>query len=465
MQIQLPKSVHELIINFKEHNYEIYIVGGAVRDVIMHKQVYDWDFTTNAEPEQILAILPGAFYTNKFGTVGLPVELEKPFEITTYRTENGYTDSRRPDEVKWGTTLDEDLQRRDFTINAMALEVAEDCEPNEDANGVVSVTCEVVLIDKYDGLKDIAAKTIRTVGDPIERFSEDALRMMRAIRIAAEINFTIEEATLSAIKNNVEKLDVISKERVREELFKIIASSNPVHGIILLYDAGLLQRIIPELVQSFGVEQKSPGRHHIYDVGTHLVNSLKYVSERNNDPIVRLAALLHDIGKPQTFRRLETGTITFYNHEIVGAAIVKRIADRLKFSKEQKEKLWRLVRFHQFTVNEYQTDSALRRFIKNVTPELLDDMIDLRVADRLGSGSTETSWRTEEFKKRLVEVQKQPFAIRDLQISGKDIMEIMQIPPGPAVGEILNSLFLQVTEHGVPNEKEVLKEKVKEFSV
>ncbi len=452
MQVSLPKSVLDLMQLFQKNGFEIYVVGGAVRDLLMGKVATDWDFTTNATPDQMLIFLPkDAYYTNKFGTVGVPQGDDTPFEITTYRTEHGYSDSRRPDEVKWGESLSEDLQRRDFTINAMALSM------NSDNT--------IQLIDLYDGQKDLENKIIRTVGDPNERFSEDALRMMRAIRIATELHFTIDKETFDAIVSNAERLNKISRERVRDELFKILASPEPVHGIELLRDSGLLALILPELEKAFGVEQKSPGRHHIYDVGTHLTNSLKAISERNNDVITRFATLIHDIGKPQTYKKLETGTITFYNHEIVGAAIAKRIADRLRFSKEEKEKLWRLVRFHQFTVNENQTDSALRRFIKNVTPELLADMIDLRIADRLGSGSRETSWRTEEFKKRLIEVQKQPFAVQDLKINGTDVMEILNIPPGPKVGEVLNQLFTEVVENGLANEKKVLIEKIREGNI
>lgn len=453
MKLTLPKSVSDLMQLFQTHGYDIYVVGGAVRDILMGKNATDWDFTTNATPEQMLTFLgEDAYYTNKFGTVGLPQEDSEPFEITTYRTEHGgYSDNRRPDEVRWGETLEEDLKRRDFTINAMALSV--------------TAENEVSLIDHFDGQKDLDKKLIRTVGDTNERFSEDALRMMRAIRIASELGFTIEEDTFEAISTNAKLIDKISRERVRDELFKILASPQPDHGIILLRDSGLLTLIIPELDKTFGVEQKSPGRHHIYDVWSHSINALKAVSERNNDVITRFATLIHDIGKPQTYRKLDTGTITFYNHEVVGAAIAKRIADRMRFSNEDKEKLWRLVRFHQFTVNENQTDSALRRFIVNVTPELLNDMIDLRIGDRLGSGSLETSWRTEEFKKRLIEVQKQPFAIKDLKIKGTDVMEILGIPPGPKVGEVLNDLFTQVVEQQLPNEKEVLIAKVKESTV
>ena len=292
------------------------------------------------------------------------------------------------------------------------------------------------------------------MGDPNERFSEDALRMMRAVRIATELNFKIEEKTLSAIKKNKKLIHKISKERIKDELIKILASEHPYEGIALFREAGLSKEILPELEKTFGVEQKSPGRHHIYDVGTHSMLSLK--SCPSTDPIVRFATLIHDIGKPQTHKLLKNGTITFYNHEIVSARIAKSIASRLRFSNKQSEKLWRLVRYHQFTVDEKQTDSAIRRFIRKVGLEYVPDMLDLRVGDRLGGGARETSWRLEDFKKRLVEVQKQPFTVRDLKISGTDVMKELNLKPGPKVGELLEKLFDEVVEKKLENEKMVL---------
>lgn len=449
----LPKEVLGILELFKGARYEIYVVGGAVRDLALGKQVYDWDFTTNATPEQILEVFPNGHYTNKFGTVVVPVEDSdlEPFEITTFRTEQGYSDSRRPDKVTWGKTLEDDLVRRDFTINAMAIELA-----NSDDNKSV-----LKLIDLYGGQKDLKSKLIRSVGDPHARFSEDALRLMRAVRIAAELGFTIEENTFLAIKSNASLIQKIAKERVRDELLRILASNNPYEGVMLLKDTGLLLEILPEMEKAFGVEQKSPGRHHIYDVGTHCTNALREVAKRTADPITRFATLIHDIGKPQTFKKLDSGTITFYNHEVVGARIAKNIADRLKLSNSDRDKLWRLVRYHQFTVNEDQTDAAIRRFITKVTPGLVNDMIDLRVGDRLGGGSTETSWRLEEFKKRIVEVQKQPFSVTDLKINGRDVMETLNIKPGPEVGKILSAIFKEVADQKLENEREVLLTKIK----
>lgn len=433
---KLPNEVKKVLSDFKKNNFEIYIVGGAVRDLLMGKNVYDWDFTTNATPEEIIKIYPDGFYDNAFGTVGLTVEgFDEPFEITTYRTEFGYSDNRRPDKVSWGKSLEEDLKRRDFTINAFAYDGEK-------------------LIDLYDGRKDLNNKVLKAVGDASERFNEDALRMMRAVRIAGELKFQIEKNTFEAIQSNATLINRIAKERIKDELFKILKSNNPYSGFVHLKESGLMQEILPELTKCFGIEQKSVGRHHIYDVGTHLLMSLKEC--KSEDPITRFATLIHDIGKPQTVRKLPTGVITFYNHEMVSTRIAENIADRLKFSSKEKDKLVKLVRFHQFTVDEHQTDSAIRRFITNIGLEYVEDMLHLRVADRLGGGASETSWRLEEFKKRLVEVQKQPFAIKDLKINGKDVMEKLNIPAGPKVGEILEKLFNEVVENNVPNERESL---------
>lgn len=237
-------------------------------------------------------------------------------------------------------------------------------------------------------------------------------------------------------------------------LFKILKNENAYSGIVHLKESGLMQEILPELVKCFGVDQKSPNRHHIYDVGTHLLMSLKFC--KSKDPVTKFATLIHDIGKPQTYRKSTEGFITFYNHEMVSTKIAKNIADRLRFSNAEKDKFIKLVRFHQFTVDERQTDSAIRRFIRNVGIENIEDMLNLRVADRLGGGAKETSWRLEEFKKRLIVVQKQPFSIKDLKINGKDVMEILGIPSGPKVGEVLEKIFEKVENKMLPNEREIL---------
>ena len=448
MDVELPEYVLEILGKFKKAGYEIYIVGGAVRDVLTGRMVDDWDFTTNATPDEILKIFPDGFYDNSFGTVGIShPSSPNPYEVTTFRKEYGYSDLRRPDKVEWGESLKEDLARRDFTINAMALRQAQDKPPFD-------------LIDPYDGQKDLAAKLIRAVGDANERFSEDALRMMRAIRIAAELGFLIEESTLSAIKSNAGLINKIAKERVKEELFKMLAAPDPYHGMLIFRETSLLTEVLPEMEKTFGVEQKSPGRHHLYDVGTHALMSLKNC--KSQDPLVRFATFIHDVGKAQTYKK-EGAMITFYNHEVVSAKIAERIADRLRFSNSEKDKFVKLVRWHQFSVSEDQTDSALRRFIRNVGLEYVPDMLDLRVGDRLGGGATETSWRLEEFKKRLIEVQKEPFSVRDLKIDGNDVMKALNLKPGPKIGEILNTLFEKVVAKKIENEKEALLTALKEL--
>ena len=456
IKLKVPIEVMDLMEKMAGSGYEIYIVGGAVRDVLMNKPVYDWDFTTNAEPEKIQEIFGDDSYYMGFGTVGIPsnIEGERSYEITTYRKEYGYTDKRRPDRIEWGETIKDDLQRRDFTINAMALKRSQISDLVSQKELLVEIEFE--LIDLYEGQKDLEKKIVRTVGQPKDRFSEDALRMMRAIRVASQLGFIIEEETFDAIKQNSGSIKRIANERIRDELLKILASPKPYFGMTLFKESGLMQIILPELVDTFGVEQKSPGRHHIHDVGTHSMLSLKHLAEINTDPIVRLATLIHDIGKPQTFKKLNNGTITFYNHEMIGSKIAKRIADRLRLSKKQKLMLYKLVRWHQFSVNENQTDSAIRRFIRNVGIDNLTDMLDLRTGDRLGGGAAETSWRTEEFKQRLIEVQKQPFTVHDLKISGIEVMQIMNIKPGPEVGEILEKLYNEVVEKKIENDNDSL---------
>lgn len=449
IKITPPTQVIEILNKFETNKYEIYIVGGVVRDALLNKELYDWDFTTNATPEQILEIYPDGFYDNKFGTVGIKPEAQsRPFEITTFRTEESYTDKRHPDKVAWGSHLQEDLLRRDFTINAIALKYS--------VLGDRSSVFEV--IDLHNGLEDLKNKLIRAVGNPNERFEEDALRMLRAVRIASQLGFTIEEKTLQAIQKNANKIKHISAERIHDEILKMLASDYPADGYMLLHNSGLGQEVLPEMETTFGIEQKSPGRHHIFDVGTHSVESLRHCD--SPDPITRFATLIHDVGKVKTQRVSSGGTITFYNHEMESAKIATKIADRLRFSNAEKDKFVRLVRWHQFTVDERQTDSAIRRFIRNVGLENISDMIALRVGDRLGGGARATSWRLEEYKARIIEVQKQPFCIQDLKISGREIMEIKKITPGPQVGKYLQKLFDLVEKGELKNERELLLEKL-----
>jgi len=443
--MNIPEKVIKIIKKFQDNNAEIYIVGGAVRDLMLGREVADWDFTTNLTPEEMKKLFPkNSFYNNSFGTLSIVEKDGEIFEVTTFRTERGYSDGRHPDEVKWGKTLEEDLERRDFTINAIAL------------NFQFSKS-NFQIIDLFGGQKDLENKIVRTVGNPDERFKEDALRLMRAVRIAGQIGFNIEEKTLESIQKNAKLINNIAGERVRDELFKILLSPTPSNGIELLRQSGLLAEIMPELADGFGMTQKG---HHIDDVWTHNLKTLDNCQSKN--PVTKLAALLHDVGKPKSMHG-DGQSRTFHNHEIYGSRIAVSIGKKLRLSNKELDQLFRLVRWHMFTVQETQTDKAVRRFIRNVTLDYIDEMIDLRRADRLGSGAKETSWRWELFKQRIVEVQKQPFAVKDLKVTGLDVMEILGIKPGPKVGEVLNAIFKEVEEKPELNDREVLLKKIEEF--
>lgn len=443
---KIPAEVFEIFNKFKDSGFEIYLVGGPVRDLMLGKEIINPDFTTNATPEEMQKILPESFYNNIFGTVALMVKTkngEEKFEITTYRGERNYDDKRRPEQVWWETSLDKDLERRESTINAMAI------GPNKEE--------KLELIDLFDGEKDLKNKIIRAVGDPDKRFAEDALRMIRTIRFASQIGLTIEPATFAAIQKNASSIKLISSERVRDELFKILSSNFPTEGITLLLTSGLLEYILPELSAGYNIAQ---AKHHKEDVWTHSILSLKNAPSK--DPLVRLATLIHDIGKPVTAKG-EGEERTFHNHEVVGGRMAEKIAQRFHLSNKETDRLVRLVRWHLFTVDERQTDSAIRRFIRNVGTENLEDMLALRTGDRLGGGAKETSWRLEKFKERLIEVQKQPFSVTDLKINGKDVMGILEIKPGPKVGEILNQIFEEVVEKKIENERENLLKRLEEI--
>lgn len=442
-KIILPETARHIIEIFTKNKYEIYLVGGAVRDLVLNRPIKDLDFTTNATPEEIQKLFPKTIYNNTYGTVMVIVDEKTTVEITPYRKEVNYSDFRHPDNVVWAKTIEEDLGRRDFTINAMA----------HDGES---------FIDPFNGQKDCLENIIRAVGDADRRFQEDALRLIRAVRFACNLGFTIENSTTSAIKNNAKLIENISGERIRDELFKILLSPHPKDGILFLKNTGLLTYILPEVEKCFAVPQKSPLRHHVYDVGTHLVMSLDACTSQN--PITRLATLLHDTGKADTYLKDEkTEVITFYNHEIYSTKHAENIADRLKLSSAEKRLLVTLVRYHMFTVSEHQTDKAIKRFIRNVGKENIDEAILLRVADRVGSGASITSWRTELFKKRIVEVQHEPFSIKDLKINGNDVMKITGIKPGPKIGEILQKIFDEVEEKITPNDKKILLKRLKEF--
>lgn len=459
MTTQLPDSLAKIVDIFRKAGYSLYLVGGCVRNMLLDHPVKDWDLATDATPEQMLSLFPDAFYDNSFGTVGIPTdkdtENQMVIEVTTFRTEQGYSDKRHPDTVSWGKTIEEDLARRDFTINAMALPLTK--------LSTINYQLSTDLIDPFNGQKDLKKKLIRAVGDPQERFKEDALRLMRAIRFATQLSFSIEENTLNAITQDSSLLTHIAKERIRDELLKILASDYPYEGIMLLKNTGLIQNILPELLEGIDISQKRPGRHHTTDVFEHNVFSLKFCPSA--DPLVRFATLIHDVGKPRVAAKDPEGYVIFHNHEIVGAKMASVIADRLRFSKKDKEKIYKLIRWHMFTVDEHITDSAIRRFIRHIGVENVQDMMDLRIGDRLGGGTqTAESWRLKLFKKRVEEqLAPAPFSINDLAIDGNDIMKELSLKPGRQIGDLLQKLFEEVDEDLSKNNKEYLISRMKEL--
>lgn len=449
---KLPKEIKDILNKFNEAGYQIYVVGGAVHDLLMDREVSDWDFTTDATPEEILKVFPEGFYDNKFGTVGLNTKLGV-FEITTMRKEGDYEDHRHPGRINWTKKIAEDLARRDFTINAIALRLA------TLAQGKPSYE----IIDPFSGQKDLKNKLIKAVGEPQKRFEEDALRLIRAVRIATQLGFKIDQKTFQAISENSGLIKDIASERVRDELFKLLASSNPYIGINKLREAGILQIILPELERCFGVVQEGPKHDRVYDIGEHSLLTLKHTPSL--DPLVRFAALLHDVGKTDTVKTAADGNVTFYGHDVVGGRIALKIAKRFNLSKKQADKLYRLVRWHLFTVDEHQTDSAIRRFIKNVGLENINDMMALRVGDRLGGGTQKAvSWRMEQFLKRINEVMEKPFSVTDLKVNGTDVMVVLKIKPGPKVGEVLQKLFEEVLKDSSKNNREYLLKKIKSMA-
>ena len=449
----IPKYIQKIIKDLQVSGYEAYIVGGCVRDLLMKKEPHDWDITTNAQPKQILGVFKTAKYENDFGTVLLPIraiaapgedkgKLADVVEITTYRSEQGYSDRRHPDTVRFETELDKDLERRDFTINSLALNPAN----NE-------------VVDLFGGQKDIKLKIIRAVGEPSDRFKEDALRMMRAIRFSAQLGFELEPKTQRAIVKLAGSIKFVSAERIRDELIKILASSKPAEGIMLLHECKLLQYILPELEQGVGVDQS---RHHIYPVFKHNVLALQNCPNKNWP--VRLAALFHDIAKPKTHKIIK-GIATFYNHEYLGAKMTDKIMTRLRFSNEDRERVVNLVKNHMFYYNVGEVSAAsVRRLIVKVGRENLQDLIDLRVADRLGSGTPKAMpYKLRHLQYMLEKVQNDPVSVKMLKINGDDLMKILKIPPGPKIGAILDVLLSEVIEEPANNTIKYLSARAKEL--
>lgn len=444
MTFSIPPQVKAVLMRLREHDLEAYAVGGCVRDVLIGKEPRDWDVTTIAQPDAIQKLFPKSFYENKFGTVTVN---QDGFEIqvTTYRVDERYSDKRRPDEVHYTSDLKEDLARRDFTMNAIAL--------SEDGT----------LVDPFGGEKDIQAKLVRAVGNPDERFNEDALRLLRAVRLSAELGFRIEEETYKAMGKLSLLLKHVSGERVRDELIKMLDSDGGVEGVELLRQTGMLAVILPEIAEGVGVTQN---KHHIYTVYEHNLLSLKHAIDQKWSFLVRLASLLHDVGKPRT--KVGDGiNSTFYNHDMVGSKLARQLMSRLKFPSADIDKVALLVRWHLFYYNvDEVTGSSVRRLIKNVGLENMDDLINLRIADRIGSGVPKAEpYKLRHFRYMVESVSKDPISVKMLKIDGLGVMSVLGIKPGPKVGILLSALLGEVLDDPTKNTDEYLKLRVKQLDL
>lgn len=441
----LPKEVKNIIADLNKAGFEAYAVGGCIRDFILGREPYDWDVTTNAKPEKIQKIFEKSVYENDFGTVAVNTESNneklKIIEITTYRVEEKYTDKRHPDKVEFTSKLEDDLARRDFTINAIAYDGKK-------------------FIDPFNGEEDIKNKIIRTVGNPDKRFNEDALRLLRAVRFAIQLDFSMESETKGAIKKNSGDIAAISKERVRDEFSKILMAENAKIGVEMLREYGLLKHIMPELEEGYGIGQN---KHHIYTVWEHNLRSLDWAAKNNYKLENRMASLLHDVGKPRS-KRGEGPDSTFYNHEVVGAKMAAQILERLKFSRKFIEKAVLLIRYHLFYYNvEEVTESSVRRLVRNVGPENMDDLLEVRIADRKGSGVPKAEpYKLRHLRAVIEKVSRDPISVKMLKINGNDLMEELKMEPGPKMGYILNILLDKIIDEPENNAKDwLLKEAAK----
>jgi tRNA nucleotidyltransferase (CCA-adding enzyme) len=455
--MNLPKEVLMVVAVLQNAGHEAFVVGGCVRDLIMGLKPKDFDVTTTATPEEIISLFPKTFYENTYGTVGvvtcgeenLPVcsdETVKIVEVTPYRLETTYSDNRHPDEVLWSKNLDDDLKRRDFTCNAIAY--------NPISNEVV---------DPFEGEEDIKKKLVRAVGDPDLRFNEDALRLMRAIRLMSQLDFDIHPVTRESIEKNAHLLKNISTERIRDEFVKLLMTDFPMRGLIVMKETGILQYVVPELERGIGVEQNQA---HSFDVWEHNLRTLQHAADKGWPLHVRLSAIFHDISKPETRRySKEKNDYTFYGHDVVGGRVTREIMERLKFPKDLIDKVSMFVRWHMFFSDTEQiTLSAVRRLITNVGKENIWDLIDLRICDRIGTGRPkEEPYRLRMYESMVEQALKDPISLKMLKTDGKRLMDVTQETPGPKIGYVLHALFDEVLEEPAKNTEEYLDNRAKEL--
>jgi tRNA nucleotidyltransferase/poly(A) polymerase len=438
MHLSIDPILKEVASIFNRNEKEVCLVGGAVRDMLLGKKASDWDLATNASPEDVISFFKYVIPTGiKHGTVTVLYK-GKSIEVTTYRTESDYSDARHPDHIEYAATIEEDLSRRDFTMNAIAVKLP-----------------QAELIDPFDGQIDIKKKIIRCVGNPGERFSEDGLRPLRAVRFASQLQFTLDEDTKNTIPSSLEKTAKVAPERIQTELNKILMSNKPSIALRLMEETGLLCLILSELAECRNIDQK--GYHH-FDVLDHSLLACDAAAAENTSLIIRLASLFHDIGKPLVRRMGDSGVWTFYNHERESSTITRMILNRLRYPNNTIERVCHLIEQHMFHYTEDWTDAAVRRFIIHVGEENIRDMFALRCADAFGLEAKPIDPRSLlPLQNRLEKIlsQAKVQSLKDLAVTGKDLIDL-GIPAGKQIGIILNELLEAVVDDPELNNKEKL---------
>ena len=441
---KIDSNAIDICVRLARAGHKGWIVGGCVRDLLLGKTVSDWDVATDARPDEVMKLFPRVVPTGiEHGTVTVVIK-GTPYEVTTLRGDAAYSDGRRPDAVVFVDDIASDLARRDFTINAMAI------DPLAPA-----------LIDLWDGQKDLAERVLRAVGEPMERFAEDGLRVLRAARFAATLECAIESKTLAAISPNLPTYRKVSAERIRDEWVKTMKARSPSRAFEVMRTTGILEATLPELLESVGCEQN---RYHAFDVWTH---SMVCLDACEGDPPLRIAALLHDLGKPRTRARSEeTGDYTFYRHETVGAEMARAALTRLRFSNEECERITLLVQNHLVCYSDEWTDKAVRKFMRRVTRERIVDLYALNRADILAKGKDVTAELAglERLKARVAGVleAKDALSVKELKVNGTDVMRELGIPPSRRVGQILEGLLEKVVEDPRLNERDALLSLIRE---
>ncbi|MFP4178471.1 MAG: CCA tRNA nucleotidyltransferase [Spirochaetaceae bacterium] len=445
---RIPKRVEQFGGIFKEKGYSCYLVGGAVRNMVLGKKPVDYDFATDASPEEVMRLFKRVIPTGiRHGTVTVLFG-NRRFEVTTFRVEGTYSNARHPDKITFTSSIEEDLSRRDFTINAMALKV-----PGGE------------LIDLFGGQKDLKKRVIRSVGPARERLEEDALRMVRACRFSAQLDFKVDEELQQAIHLVAPNIFRVSAERIREELEKLLKTVSPSIGFHEMEETGLLERILPELAACRGIPQ---GDFHSFDVLDHSLYACDGAPQERIE--VRFAALLHDTGKAETFSRGDSedieGRPTFYHHEELSEKLADKICRRLKFSNSSRQRICRLVRHHMFHYTEEWSDAAVRRFIARVGPDLIDDLFILRLADKYGMHLKHSADPLlDQFRRRIEEVlnKNQALTAKDLAVNGHILEEEAGIPKGRDMGTVIDHLLETVLDDPSMNTKETLVDLAENF--